>query len=150
MVGWWWGRDVICFAIDVLSICVNLVIILCCICSTDLDDTLCHNIHIVFSWKNTKDNHLSTLIFVICRKLITYLFYTFLAFYLLKKLKAKQNLQLQAWGRLLLLWHAFPFLTSISGKHYMFWFNDWFIVLSATFSNISAISENHWPWVSNW
>ena len=38
------GRDVICYGIDVLSICVNLVIILYCICSTDLDDTLCHNI----------------------------------------------------------------------------------------------------------
>jgi hypothetical protein len=33
---------VICFVIDVLSIGVNLVIILYCICSTDLDDTLCH------------------------------------------------------------------------------------------------------------
>jgi hypothetical protein len=38
------GRDVICFVIDVLSIGVNLVIILYCICSTVLDDTLCHNI----------------------------------------------------------------------------------------------------------
>ena len=39
------GRSyVICFVIDALSIGVNLVIILYCICSTYLDDTLCHNI----------------------------------------------------------------------------------------------------------
>ena len=38
------GLGVICFVIDLVSICVNLVIILYCKCSTDLYDTLCNDI----------------------------------------------------------------------------------------------------------
>ena len=59
------------------------------------------------------------------------------------------------------LWENKHFMTVIYALILIDWLIDWFLVFSATFSNISAISwrpvlvveeagENHRPWASNW